>query len=91
MYFKNAQTYRLSTEWPITLEALHAIHNAMIAQIQEAGGSLDAVFEHPGRQTFGDPTGTEQDLPRLRCVNDRHDHGARAVSDGSAVGTCYGA
>ena len=24
MYFKNAQTYRLSTEWPITLEALHA-------------------------------------------------------------------
>lgn len=32
----------------MTLEALHAIHNAMIAQIQEAGGSLDAVFEHPG-------------------------------------------
>lgn len=24
MYFKNAQIYRLSTEWPITLEALHA-------------------------------------------------------------------
>ncbi len=24
MYFKNLQTYRLSTEWPITLEALHA-------------------------------------------------------------------
>ena len=24
MYFKNAQTYRLSPEWPITLEALHA-------------------------------------------------------------------
>ena len=24
MYFKNAQVYRLSTEWPITLEALHA-------------------------------------------------------------------
>jgi len=23
MYFKNLQPYRLSTEWPITAEALH--------------------------------------------------------------------
>lgn len=32
----------------MTLEALHAIHSAMIAQVQEAGGNIDAVFEHPG-------------------------------------------